>query len=286
MKLITLGTGSPEPYQPRASASYLIDTGDTRVMFDCGGGAFDRLIQAGYMPMDLDILCLSHLHSDHMIDYGRLVHARWDKGGHYLDELKVYGPEPMAMISDKLFGKDGAYATDLRARCEHPASQEIYAMRGGQLPRPWPKPEVHEVGSGFTVTTENGITLTNISVPHCQPWLNSFGWRLDFDGKSVCYSGDSGPSKALNRLAQGADYFIHMCFQLSQEAMGPEWIRGSSGHLEVARAAQAAGVKNLVISHLRESMDTDETRALIEHEVAQIYTGNIIMATDLMCLEW
>lgn len=53
MKPTLLGTGSPEPYRRRALSGYLIDIGDQTLMFDCGGGSFDRLLQAGRMPNDI-----------------------------------------------------------------------------------------------------------------------------------------------------------------------------------------------------------------------------------------
>jgi hypothetical protein len=49
MNLTLLGTGSPESYVRRASSGYLVDVGDETLMFDCGGGSFDHLLQAGRM---------------------------------------------------------------------------------------------------------------------------------------------------------------------------------------------------------------------------------------------
>jgi ribonuclease Z len=284
MKLVLLGTGSPEPYAPRASAGYLIDFGHQRIQLDCGGGTFDRLLQAGYAPGDVNALFLTHLHSDHMMDYARLVHARWDRSAGQVPELEVYAPAPMAEISEKYFGEDGVFALDLTARCEHPASQEIFEMRGGQLPRQWPNPSVTEISSGFTHEGD-GWRLTAISVPHAQPFLISLAYRVDAGGQSVVYSGDAGPSMALNRIAEGADVLVHMCFQMSEEVLKPEWKRGSAGHLEVAQAGAEAGVRKLVLSHLRESMDTEETHRRLLTEVGEIYKGEIVIAQDLLEIE-
>ncbi|MEZ5676915.1 MAG: MBL fold metallo-hydrolase, partial [Thalassovita sp.] len=81
MKLTVLGSGSPEAYLRRASSGYLLDIGDDVVLFDCGGGVYDNLLRAGRKPSEITHIFFSHLHSDHMMDYARLIHAAWDEGG-------------------------------------------------------------------------------------------------------------------------------------------------------------------------------------------------------------
>lgn len=81
MKLTILGSGSPEAYLRRASSGYLVEVGPDRILFDCGGGVFDNLLRSGRLPSDVTHIVFFHLHSDHMMDYARLVHAAWDEGG-------------------------------------------------------------------------------------------------------------------------------------------------------------------------------------------------------------
>jgi len=88
MKLTVLGSGSPEAYIRRASTGYLVEIGTDRILLDCGGGVFDNLVRSGRLPSDITHLFLSHLHTDHMMDYARLVHAAWDEGA---PPLKVWG---------------------------------------------------------------------------------------------------------------------------------------------------------------------------------------------------
>ena len=104
MKITCLGTGSPEPYIQRASSGYLVEIGNDKILLDCGGGVVSRLIEAGHLPSHITHLFFTHLHSDHMMDYARLVHCAWDEGA---KPLPVYGPAPISNINDKLFGKEG-----------------------------------------------------------------------------------------------------------------------------------------------------------------------------------
>ena len=284
MKLVLLGTGTPEASLTRASSGYLVDLGDRRIQFDCGGGTFNRLLEAGYQPGDVDTLFISHLHSDHMMDYGRFVHARWDRGAGLIPELAVYAPLPFYGISEKLFGTDGVFARDLAARCQHPASREVHEMRGGSLPRRWPAPEIHRVHDGFC-HSESGWTVRAVSVPHAQPYLDCFAFRIDASGGSIVYSGDSGPSPALTELAEGADILIHMCFQFSGEARCREWLRGSSGHLEIAECATRAGVATVILTHLQPAIDEPGARERVCGEMSAIYDGRIVIGEDLQVYE-
>ena len=108
MKLTILGSGSPEAYARRASSGYLVEIGDTKILFDCGGGVVDRLLKAGFIPSDVDFLFFSHLHSDHMMDYGRLVHAAWEEAGKV---IRVFGPAPIGEITTRFSEKKGRSRT-------------------------------------------------------------------------------------------------------------------------------------------------------------------------------
>ena len=101
------------------------------------------------------------------------------------------------------------------------------------------------------------------------------GYRVDSEGKSVVYSGDSGPCDDLTELSKDADILIHMCFNLSQEARGPEWLWGSSGHKEVAKTAADANVKTVILTHFRPHMDEDGIHDQVKSEMADIYDGEI-----------
>lgn len=281
MKLTLLGTGSPEVYARRASSGYLLEVGGDVIQIDCGGGSFDRLVKAGFHPRDLDALLISHLHSDHIMDYARLIHARWDGGG---SSLPVFGPTPIAQVTERLFGKDGAFAVDLRARCEFGPSQEIWRERGGEMPRPWPSPEIHEIKAGFS-RDFGAWRIQAVETPHAQPYLDSLGFRVDHGGRSLVYSGDSGPCQALADLARGADLMVHMCFGLSGENRSAAWTRGASGHREIAEMAHGAGVKKVALTHLRQHMDEEGVHEKILAEMAEIYSGEVVIGEDLMAFE-
>ncbi|MEM9756903.1 MAG: MBL fold metallo-hydrolase [Pseudomonadota bacterium] len=281
MKLTILGSGSPEPYARRASSGYLIETGDARILFDCGGGVVDNLLRTGRTPRDITHLIFSHLHSDHMMDYARLVHAAWDEGA---PPLKVWGPAPIARLTDQLFGRDGVFATDLIARTDLPASQQVWAARGGALPRPWPAPEVTEIAPGDTI---DGGTwrIESCEVPHAQPLLTCLGFRLAAGGKSFVYSGDAGICAPLQSLAKDADTLLHWCYRLTGDDVHPAIAELSPTPGAIAAMATNAGARRLVLTHFRVHMDRRGAHEAALAEARALFNGPVRIAEDLDVLQ-
>lgn len=281
MKLTLLGTGTPAPSLRRMSAGYMVEIGSDVILLDHGPGAFHRLLEAGKAPTEVSHLVLSHLHYDHCLDYVRLLLTRWDQSDGSLPELRVFGPPGLRQMTASLIGTAGAFAPDLEARTKHELSLQTFALRGGVPPRAWPAPELRELSSGDVVESQ-GWRLTGVSVPHVQPYLVCYGYRLDCEEGSIAYSGDSGPSQAFARLANDVDVMIHMCHYISGTAPGPEWERTVSGHLEVARIARDAGARTLVASHIASQMDVPGIKERLSAEMAAIYKGSIVWGEDLM----
>ena len=265
MKITLLGTGTPTPSLKRMSSGYLVEVAGDVMLFDHGPGAHHRLLEAGKRATDVTHVFFSHLHYDHCLDYGRLVLTHWDQGVGKLPELQVYGPPFTARMTELLFGDDGIWGPDLKARTEHPLSTVIYNARGGEGARAKPNPQV-----------------TTASVRHVQPFLHCYGYRLETDDGVFVYSGDTGPCKAIEKLAQDADVLVNMCHYLSGTELGKEFAEGCMGHLEMADLGTAAGVKNLVISHVTEQMDKPGVRERILREMGARYAGNLFFGEDLM----
>ena len=279
MRIRLLGTGTPTPSLKRMSSGYLVETGARKILFDFGPGCYHRLLEAGVKATEITDVFFTHLHYDHCLDYVRLVMQRWDQGAGKIAELNVYGPAHTAKMTDHII--NGVFAPDLAARTELPMSQAVYVARGGKLPRAKPQPLVKEVHSGETVQGD-GFTVKVHSVIHAQPILECFGYRLEAQGASFAYSGDAGPCKAMEDLARDADVMVHMCHFISGTALNAEFEKRNGGHLEVARLAQAAGVRNLVASHITEQMDVPGVKERLIREMSELYKGNLFFGEDLM----
>ena len=133
--LTLLGTGTPAPLTHRAGSSYLLELAGEKLLIDCGPEAVHRLLETGISPTEIAGLFLTHLHYDHCVDYAYFNLLRWDQGVGQIPELEVWGPAPLARMTESLLGAEGAFGPDLAARTEHPGSHFIYEMRGGTMPR-------------------------------------------------------------------------------------------------------------------------------------------------------
>ena len=280
MRIRLLGTGTPKPSLQRMGSGYMIEIADDVILFDHGPGAYHRMLETGIQPTQVTHVFFTHLHYDHCVDYPRLLLTHWDHGAGNIPELKVYGPPPLKRMTDLLFSREGAFGPDLIARTENPSSLETYESRGGVLPRRWPEPEVTELRSG-SVVAENDWRVTTASVPHFQPQLICYAYRLDAAEGTVAYSGDAAESKAMVKLAHGCDLLIHMCHAISGTGT-KSFAKAGSGHLEAARIAKESGAKTLVLSHISRQMDVPGIPERIVNEVSEIYAGNVIWGQDLM----
>jgi ribonuclease BN (tRNA processing enzyme) len=281
MRIRLLGTGTPTPSLARMCSGYVVEVGNDVIVFDHGFGAHHRLLELGIPATKVTHFFCSHLHYDHMGDYPRLLLTRWDQGAGRIPELKVYGPPPIAQVTQALFQEGGAFYPDLVARTEHMCSVSIYHARGGVGERAKPAPIVKEMRPNETVG-ENGWSVKAVGVAHFGPQLISYGFRLDTPEGAFVYSGDSGPCASMEKLSSGCDVLVHMCHYLSGTELCPEFAESCMGHRELARLGEKAGVKTLVISHVTEQIDQPGVRERVLREMGEIYKGNLVFGEDLM----
>ena len=283
LSITLLGTGTPSPSLDRQSSGYLIEVGHDVIVWDHGPGAHHRLLQSGHRSVDVTHAFFTHLHYDHCMDYGRLVLQRWDQGADRIADLNVYGPPPIARMTEQLFGIDGIYGPDIRARIEHKSSQDQFEARGGTLPRRRPAPKVTEIHAG-SVISGDGWKVTVGHAQHVQPYLECLAFRIDTSEGSICYTGDSGPHDAIVELAKGCDILIHMNHYFSGTEPSPAYRMACGNHRDNAVIAKRAGVKTLVLTHLLGQIDRPSVREQIVHEIQKVFEGKVIWGEDLMRL--
>ena len=242
---------------------------------------FDNLLRVGLRPSDITHIFFSHLHSDHMMDYARLIHAAWDEAG---TQINVTGPRPVQSVTNGLFGPDGVLSHDIRARTELKPSQQVWVARGGTLPRPWPSPRVREVEPGFQCS-ESDWALRSCEVPHVQPFLTCVAYSLEAEGKKFVYSGDAAQCESLTELAKDADILLHWCYRLDGEPTHPALAAMTPTPSEIGGLARRAGVKSLILSHFRRRADKDGSLKKAQVAAEATFSGSVEMAEDLAAYE-
>jgi ribonuclease BN (tRNA processing enzyme) len=263
------------------SSGHLVEIGDDVILFDHGFGAHHRLLEAGIPATRVTHMFFTHLHYDHFGDYARLVLTRWDQGAGLIPELKVFGPPPLAELSDRLLGENGAFDPDLVARTSHGASLCLYEARGGTLPRLRPRPVITELQPG-DITRQGEWSIETTMVSHFQPYLTSYGFRLETPEGSFVYSGDSGPIDTMRKLAKDCDTLVHMCHYVAGTNFNSAFAGSCMSHMDLAELAQEANVRNLVLTHMTEQFDGPGVRERVIGEMSRVYTGNLMFGEDLM----
>ena len=283
LTITLLGTGTPAPSLARQGSGYLLEFGSDMIVMDHGPGAHQRLLESGRRAIDVSHAFFTHLHYDHCMDYGRLVLQRWDQGADRIPDLDVYGPPPIARLTNLLFGEDGVYGPDIRARIEHQSSIDVFTARGGTPPRRRPTPRVKEVEPGAVIEGV-GWKVTVGRATHVQPYLECLGFRFECKEGSVCYTGDSGLSDAIVELARGCDVLIHMNHHFSGTEPSAAYRAACGNHRDNAIVAKRAGVKTLVLTHVLAQIDQPGVREQIVHEIRQEFAGRVIWGEDRMSI--
>ena len=201
MRIVALGTGMPTQSPSNASAAFLVELGNgDSFLFDLGTGSTDRLsgLEADYSK--LDKVFISHLHTDHAGDLATLWVAGWI-GGRYTP-LHVYGPSSSSPELGTKVHVDhirDAWAWDVTSRA-------------GTLPNEGGKIIAHEFDFSKTavIYEENGVKITSFPAIHIRDGSVSF--RLEWNGLSFVFGGDSVPNKWFMKEAKNADVVVHECF--------------------------------------------------------------------------
>jgi ribonuclease Z len=284
VRVTVLGAGVPTPTPRRFGSAYLLDVANRSLLVDCGPAATYKLTLAGRRTPEVSLLLFTHHHFDHNADYPCFVLTRWDQD---VDQtpLRVYGPPPTAELTRTLFeSPDGAWVCDWTARVEHPGSQRVFANRGGTLPRRAPRVDATDVGAAF-VLEENGFSVRAAHTVHAQPFLESVAYRIDSDGASIVFTGDTEPVASVVELAHDADMLVCMCWD-TDTAMEAEGLsRGMTGTPSAATLATAAGVRTLVLTHIGPHLDAPAVREAALREAGAVFGGRIVFGEELQTLD-
>ena len=284
MRVTLLGAGVPTPTPRRFGSAYLLDVAGRCILIDCGPATTFKLTKAGRQAPEVSMLLFTHHHFDHNADYPCFVLTRWDQD---VDQtpLRVFGPPPTTALTRKLFeAPDGAYVCDWTARVEHPGSQRVFANRGGRLPRTAPKIDATDIDATFALG-EAGFSVRAADTVHVQPYLESVAYRIDSDGASIVFSGDTEPVDSVVELARGADMLICMCWDTDRAMEADGLSGGMTGTTSAGKLAERAGVRTLVLTHVSAHLDSPAVREEGLRDVASVFGGRVVFGEELLSLD-
>ncbi len=192
-RITLLGTGNPRPSLDRFGPSTLVEAGDERVVIDAGRGTTERLFQIDGGPLlrSVETVVLTHLHSDHVVGLPDLWLTGWLFGR--ASTLRIVGPPGTVEMIAHL---QRAFAFDVEIRSK---DEGLRSDGANMQARNAPPGIVYE---------RRGLKVTGFMVDH-GPVRPAFGYRIDFDGRSVVLSGDTRVTDAVIEHARGADVLVH-----------------------------------------------------------------------------
>jgi len=280
MFIVALGTGMPTPItRAQKSTAWYVELGNGDIfLFDVGSGSSENLFALRPDFARVNKAFLSHLHTDHVGDVDALWIGGWLSGRY--EPLHIYGPSgSMPELGTRAFvdGLKKAYAWDVRGR-----SGALPDVGGQLIAHEFDYKQVNGI-----VYQENGVTITSFPAVHSID--GSVSYRLDWNGLSFVFGGDSYPNKWFIKHAKDADFVIHECFYTAEglaKLLGWGMRQATYVSSYIHTPASAFGkimseVKPRLAVGYHTILDPQSLQLLIE-AVRTTYDGPLIIADDLM----
>ena len=274
-RLVILGSKGGPAIRPGVPSptSTLLEIGGRRIVVDCGLGVSRGLVEAGMALGELDLVLITHLHSDHVLELGPLIHTAWTSG--LKTPIQVFGPVGTKAVWDG-FVASLSYDIDLRIEDEgRPDIRDLVVIA--------------EFGEGVLVN-DDVLLIEALRVDH-PPVTDCFALRISHQGRVIVFSADTAYFPPLADFAKDADILVH-------EAMHPDGVdrlvaRTGNGarlkaHLlashtmaaDVGRIATYAGVGHLVLNHLVPADDPAITEAHWAEQIRTTWNGELSVGHD------
>lgn len=266
-------TGSSMP----TSNLYVLD--GLKIVVDCGLGVTRGLVDQGMQLRDLSLIFITHLHSDHYLELGPLIHTAWTAG--LKTPVAIYGP---AGLDDYWQAFLHSMKADIDLRIEDEGRPDLADLV-----------TVHVIDAGV-VFERGGLTVSAIRTEH-PPLVDCFALSFKTASAHVVCTGDTAPLAALEDFARGADLLVHEAMLESalpallkrvgngSDRLMAHWLRSHSFAHDAAETATQAGVGQLALSHLIPADDPNYDEPHWRDAVAGRWDGPLCIGRDGLKIE-
>jgi ribonuclease BN (tRNA processing enzyme) len=271
-----LGTKGGPAIRPGSSmpTSNLFVLNGQQIVVDCALGVTKGLVDQGMHLKDLSLIFISHMHSDHYLELGPLLHTAWTSG--LKTPVDVHGP---AGLDAYWNGFLASMKADIDLRIEDEGRPDLRNLL-----------RIHVIDAG-AVYDRNGLNVSAIRTQH-PPLVDSFAFSFKTAATHVVFSGDTAPLKELEDFARGADLLIHEAMLESalpalmarvgngSDKLMAHWLRSHTFAHDAAKTATNADVKRLALSHLIPADDPTYGEQDWKTAVAGHWDGPLIVGRD------
>lgn len=245
MRLTVVGCSGSFPGPESAASCYLVEADGFRVLLDLGNGALGSLQRYADIYA-VDAVLLSHLHADHFFDmcsyYVALRFRDRDAAPH---KVSVHGPdETLARLGAAYGTTESEFSSVFDVQQHHPT---------------------YEVGP------------LRVATARMRHPVEAYALRLEHDGATLTFSGDTGPSEDLVTLANGSDVLLaEASFVHGQDNPPDLHLTGR----EAGQHAARAGAGRLVVTHVPPWHDSEaaceEARSAFAGDVVRAHAGLVL----------
>jgi len=280
-EILFLGTSPGPPlHVDRSKSATLLIVDGREYLFDCGIGTINRMVEAGIDSDHIKTIFLTHLHADHDMGLSDVMANDFFRAQGAPDRVDIYGPPGTRKLVD--------YAFRYVSIGFEPFAAESWPFRVPEVNGAFPNPfSPHEFGGDGVVFQDDKIRVVAAENSHYalmparyRQRLKSYAFRVETPHGVIVFTGDTGPSNAVVRLAQGADVLVSEATYRDPDALGKfvnsqalrlHWspdqtakfrINFESQHLdteEVGEIASKAGVGAVLLYHYSPASKADET---------------------------
>ena len=295
-EFVTLGTGGgPMIRLERAQPANAVVVGDAVYLFDTGDGTERQLVAAKLPVRNIRAIFLSHHHHDHIGGLTPLLVSRWQFNT--LAPLPVVGPPGTASLVQGV------------AAAFRPLELAPTAVGGPAKPPIARTVAPRDIAPDLTQPTEvyrdDNIRVLAINNDHYHfppgseehRFARSYAYRIEAGGRSFVFTGDTGPSANVERLARGADVLVSEVMNLeaiervlrADSNLPPPALAALTEHMrqnhvtpeQVGQMAARAGVKSVVLTHLVPGVDGERNLGVYRDGVRRHFNGPVSVARDL-----
>ncbi len=271
-----LGTKGGPMIRPGSAmpTSSLVSLADRTVVVDAGLGVARGIVDQGLSLKGLALIFVTHLHSDHYLELGPLLHTAWCAG--LKTGVEVWGPPG---LGDYWQAFQHSMAFDIETRIADEGRPDLAALV-----------TVREVTVGVPMVF-GALRVEAIRTRH-PPLVECYAFRFAAGGKRVVFSGDTAMLPELAEFARGADLLVHEAMLEAalpalmarigngDDRLMQHWLRAHTTAADAARTAAAAGVAALALHHLIPADDPAYGEEHWQAEVAPLYDGRLIVGHD------
>jgi ribonuclease BN (tRNA processing enzyme) len=276
-----LGTGTPSPDPDRSGPATAIVVNGTPYLIDFGPGIVRRAAAAsqkgveGLSVVNLRVVFLTHLHSDHTAGYPDLILTPWSVGRSR--PLEVYGPRGLKEMTEHILE---AYREDIRIRRRDKEALGVPDQAEGY------RVVANEIRPGIVYKDEN-VTVKAFLVNHGDV-PQSFGYRFETPDRTIVISGDAAPSQSVVDNCDGCDVLIHEAYSMmTYDSVSAEYQEYRRKHhtssRELADLAEKARPGLLILYHRANpgGVGRPNPEEVLLEEVRQTYDGKVVTGHDL-----